>query len=1757
MCRYRKDSLRHDLLVQFCALLFALVAVLDISADQEEPWLDDPGALAAIAAQNELLRTFADEEFERLSHPYEVPDTMYASTPTSPPIANSLTCPVRVEQSDRRVIAHSARQPDLRSSARESSNLTPKTRSDWRGSELDSSRWGPTQHSENELSVGRSSNSSISIGHPRFQENEYFDDFAHLDLEPLHVPLVLSGADQEFVSQVRLSNHSAFGGNVHIIAIDDIGQRRDPIRVAIDANDSVLLSISDLELGNPDLGISNGIGVGVGNWRLEVTTNLALKVSTFVQSSDGLVVSMHDTVKREDSGHHVSTFFSSTDSNRLSQLRLINPGKTLAHITIRSKTENGLPNGTVSLQLLPGVSTLLGADEMELGSIAVQGTLDTYTGVRQLHIASDVPIHVMNLVKSSSGHLTNVSTELDIGKEFDGVISMLTSLSESNYRKSLIRFINRSRESGVVQLDVSDEGTYSYPTLEFEIGSSAIVQLSASDIESGNTSLGIHSGFGYGVGDWRLKIESELDLGIAAFTYSEDGFVSSVHDFESTGSFFQSVELLDGTSSPWDNRLVLTNASDQVASVEVVGFSKAGEIVSSVLRFQIEPREVRQLTRFDLVAENSGSPNAIDYEIVDWRLQISSDQPLMVHDIVEGLDGRISTLSPTPLVLTEADVALNTSTEESAAAFFTQNIYAQIVQSRCINCHVDEGRAAQTRLVFVNTGTPDDDEAANLQVFRDFLGTVVDGKQRILDKIQGIAHGGGTQFLSNTQEFKDMSTFLGLLESESQETEEPVLTADTLLQHVALESDRKTLWRAALILAGRIPTETEYTMLDSDDGLRSAVRGLMEGHAFHEFLIRSANDQLLTDRDKRILDEYGLYVDYTNKYYELYQEAVESGPRRNNVGDYRKFDSWRERTQYGVRREGLELIAHVVKNDLPYTEILTADYVMANPYTSQSYGATPDVDDDANPFDFQISDIHSYYRRCAGRSVTRTDPPRVTNPGSCDTDLPFAGILSNKTFLLRYPTTATNRNRARSRWTYYHFLDVDIENSASRTTDPVALADTNNPTMKNSACTVCHAVLDPVAGAFQDYGEEGDYWDEPKGYDSLDYNYKISLTLPRLDVSAKTFQDRELVSVTERLDAGTTQVQLAVVFDNWNNWSDIGIDYLSLKSHADEEIQRYEIEDLEHVANDRCGNDLVDQDSGNAYAYMLRGSVLNRNKCAVVVDVSVAEEGTYKLEANVWITAQSENVDGAAQFVIAPEAFYRDRDTWYRDMLNPGFVNESAPKDLSSLQWLAHQIVADDRFSIGAVKFWWPAIMGEDVPDLPTNRYLPDYDNILVGITSQHSLVDQLAKGFREGFERGDAFNLRDLLTEMIVSPWFRGKATLEAAGNGYAAAFANIGARRLLTPEELSRKTASLTGFQWGRVHDESRWRWVEDYQTNELDAEYRYRLLYGGIDSNGIIDRARDMTAVMAGVAKSHAVEVSCPVIMRELYLLNDESRYLFSGLDKWTSPSFEFGSKFEITANSSEEIQTVSISGSLPMGDGHLVVAFLNDFYQASDGADRNIRLETIRIKNSEGEVQRILNLEEDDLRFLTAAQCNDNTDGLISFYCEGTVEIPISVTSTDTYTVEADIWADHGGDEQPLFFMAANSTSENSAGSRAIKSKLVDLHGKLLGEELNEESTEIQERYELLVDSWKRNKSRGATFNSGRNCNHGSDYRFLEGVVEEPVREIFEEKRGTYYVRNNQAWNELNQTIDWSDPTGIASTWVVVLTSFLMDFDYLHL
>ena len=819
---------------------------------------------------------------------------------------------------------------------------------------------------------------------------------------------------------------------------------------------------------------------------------------------------------------------------------------------------------------------------------------------------------------------------------------------------------------------------------------------------------------------------------------------------------------------------------------------------------------------------------------------------------------------------------------ETAEEVFRDRISEPVVQAKCVNCHVAGGLSGNTRLVFVRSSDTPDHEALNLRTFGALLDQTEDegGGTYILNKIQGVAHGGGTQVPLGSAHFANMERFLGLLG-------EPVarvrLTPETLFDTVLLASDRKTLRRAALIFAGRIPTEAESAAVDGGDEstLRTTIRGLMAGPQFHEFLLRAGNDRLLTDREARIIDEgSSFFVDFTNEYHRRLKAAYASG----NEQEQQEMWRWHDRVQFGFRRAPLELIAHVVENDLPYTKILTADYIMANPWAAAAYGASTRFDDPEDLYEFKPSQIVSYYRHGPGFEV-ENDPfllaRRVLNPGSLHTDYPHAGILNTNAFLIRYPSTATNRNRARSRWTYYHFLGLDIEKSASRTTDPVALADTNNPTMHNPACTVCHSVLDPVAGAFQNYGDDGYYRDQWGGMDSLDQGYKEG-SVASQSIQAESWAERRTLVWPVSLAAGVET--LRVMFTNRYHYDGIGkhpniwLDRLNVTDVDGQVVVSREFEDLEVPVNPwgSCGQVEHNPATGREDHFRLWGG---GRDCAFHIDVEFPIAGFYDVEIVTWSNGYDERYgnDGFARLsVTVTTNEYQVGDTWYRDMRTPGFNGRQAPNADNSVQWLARQIVADPRFAEATVKFWWPALMGQEVTRPPEDEGDAGFEGQLLAATAQGAEVMHLADDFRRGFHGGRAYNLKDLLVEMVLSTWFRAAAVTDT-DPVRRVALHGAGAMRLLTPEELARKTAAITGVQWGRripiYPDEGRW-------PSALTQDYR--LLYGGIDSDGVTERARDLTSVMAGVAKRHAVQVSCPVVLRELYLLPEAERRLFAGID-----------------------------------------------------------------------------------------------------------------------------------------------------------------------------------------------------------------------------------------------------------------------------------
>lgn len=429
----------------------------------------------------------------------------------------------------------------------------------------------------------------------------------------------------------------------------------------------------------------------------------------------------------------------------------------------------------------------------------------------------------------------------------------------------------------------------------------------------------------------------------------------------------------------------------------------------------------------------------------------------------------------------------------NALGFFTSNVSEPVIQTTCINCHVQGGLAQATPLIY----TPNSQSGHvqdNFDVLNDYISEDPDRANTVLLKVRGLEqHGGGVQLSIDSDEYSDLTAFLGLLGGEIDASNASPL--GDFWEGVAQADPEETLRRAAVIVAGRLPNQSEIAAVQSgdDDTLRQTLRGLMQDQKFHDFVTTGANDRIFTDAFLNDLFFEAGDIEFSGWFPIGANKNYNDQPQTQPELDAKR--EWRMGWRWGLARAPLELIAYIVENDRSYQEVVTADYMMVNRYTSEILNSGVQFDD---------SDNHRVYRpgRNQGQVVMDDQYQQqefeldvgtlVTSHGPY-VDYPHAGILNTHSWLNRYPTTETNRNRARARWTYYHFLGIDIEKSAPRTTDPEALADTDNPTLNNPACTVCHELHDPVAGTYQNYGNQGIYRNSYGGMDALPATYKYPM----------------------------------------------------------------------------------------------------------------------------------------------------------------------------------------------------------------------------------------------------------------------------------------------------------------------------------------------------------------------------------------------------------------------------------------------------------------------------------------------------------------------------------------------------------------------------------------------------------------------------------------------------------------------------------------
>lgn len=377
-----------------------------------------------------------------------------------------------------------------------------------------------------------------------------------------------------------------------------------------------------------------------------------------------------------------------------------------------------------------------------------------------------------------------------------------------------------------------------------------------------------------------------------------------------------------------------------------------------------------------------------------------------------------------------------TSACSSAPTLYTSSVWSA-VQETCTSCHTPGGLASASALVFA----AGNDMMANYNILRDYA--MADGATLLSKSIGEPNHGGGKPFIdATTQRYKDLDQLIPQMKAQSCATVAATNPGDGgYWKGVGYRSDAALLAKATVLFAGRNPNAAEMAVVSQggEAGLRRTIRATLQGAAFDRFLEEVGDTHFLSPG--AIVRGNGGYsaTDWPSAGAVLGANGVTQEPQ-----------AVRNRFDASVRREGVELMKHIVRSDKPWTDIVAGNYTVVNGLLARFLNATVqgtfvNADDDTEWLAATLPE-----QRLGGLRE-------------------HAGILSTQAWLSRFPTTDTNRNRHRVNMLSKQFLATDIATLAARPIN--SDSSFRVPVLENPACTSCHNTIDPMAAGWQNWNE--------------------------------------------------------------------------------------------------------------------------------------------------------------------------------------------------------------------------------------------------------------------------------------------------------------------------------------------------------------------------------------------------------------------------------------------------------------------------------------------------------------------------------------------------------------------------------------------------------------------------------------------------------------------------------------------------------------
>ena len=223
--------------------------------------------------------------------------------------------------------------------------------------------------------------------------------------------------------------------------------------------------------------------------------------------------------------------------------------------------------------------------------------------------------------------------------------------ADNSTQQGFVRITNRSYRAGTVEIHAVDDEGQRFGPISLSLDRRASAHFNSKDLEEGNSEKGLSAGVGDGDGNWRLELDTALDIEPRAYVRTLDGFLTSIHEVAGSaggGSMRYQVPIFNPASNRYQtSRLRLVNLGEDAARIRITGRDDRGdEAPEGDVTLTLGAGKALMLSAQELEKGGEDLTGRLGDGTGKWQLLVSATRPVVVMSLLQSPTGNLTNLSP-------------------------------------------------------------------------------------------------------------------------------------------------------------------------------------------------------------------------------------------------------------------------------------------------------------------------------------------------------------------------------------------------------------------------------------------------------------------------------------------------------------------------------------------------------------------------------------------------------------------------------------------------------------------------------------------------------------------------------------------------------------------------------------------------------------------------------------------------------------------------------------------------------------------------------------------------------------------------------------------------------------------------------------------------------------------------------------------------------------------------------------------------------